>query len=108
MLIVSADHIAQVFSSQKCGKEVLDNELSSEALECQANTTKTLRIIAFLWREAWMQLSLPDSAKITDFPFATEFVFLASVLNRCALQIRQSGGRNGVGTALIPFESLAI
>lgn len=38
MLIVSADHIAQVFSSQKCGKEVLDNEFSSEALECQANT----------------------------------------------------------------------
>lgn len=27
-----------------------------------------------------MQLSLPDSAKVTDFPFATEFVILASIL----------------------------
>lgn len=55
-----------------------------------------------------MQLSLPDSAKVTDFSFATEFVILASILDQCELQIRQSGGKNGVWAALIPFLSLAL
>lgn len=49
-----------------------------------------------------MQLSLPDSAKITDFPFATEFVFLASVLNQCALQAiwRQKWGMDSTDSFL--------
>lgn len=34
-----------------------------------------------------MQLSLPDSAKVTDFPFATEFVILASMLDQFEPQI---------------------
>lgn len=50
-----------------------------------------------------MQLSLPDSAKVTDFPFATEFVILASMLDQFEPQIRQSGDKNGLWAALIPF-----